>query len=389
MSKKSGPGNHEEVSVRKRYTAAALQREAALCCPVDYDAQYLEVIPRDVLERDYGCGDPSRYVEEGDIVLDLGSGGGKICFIAAQLTGPKGKVIGVEMNEAMLTLARGAAPIVARQIGFENVRFVRGRIQDLGLDLDRLEIWLRQRPVRTIEDLVHLEREAQQIRREFPLVADQSVDLVVSNCVLNLVPDDDKSRLIREIFRVLRPGGRIAISDIVSNEPVPDHLKDDPDLWSGCISGAFHERDLLERLEQAGFYGITIDKWAEEPFALIEGIEFRSVTVTARKISEGPHRDVKQAVIYRGPWKRVEDEAGRTLVRGERTPVTSQSYRLLTAEPYAGSVVPIPPREAIAEDQLKPIDRARASLQQPRETMGEDCIEPSSENACSPGETCC
>ncbi|MFQ5472391.1 MAG: methyltransferase domain-containing protein, partial [Dehalococcoidia bacterium] len=215
-----------EDAIRARYTAAATGREAALCCPVDYDPQYLEIIPEDVLERDYGCGDPSRYVREGDTVLDLGSGGGKICFIAAQIVGPKGNVIGVEMNHAMLALARSAAPIVARRIGFENVRFVRGRIQDLALDLDRLETWLRQHPVHTVQDLGRLERETEQIRREFPLVTDQSVDVVVSNCVVNLVADDDKPRLIREIFRVLRPGGRIAISDIVSDEPVPRHLID-------------------------------------------------------------------------------------------------------------------------------------------------------------------
>jgi len=282
-----GTQHGPEDAIRARYTAAARRREATLCCPVDYDPQYLEIIPEDVLERDYGCGDPSRYLREGDTVLDLGSGGGKICFIAAQIVGPKGNVIGVEMNNAMLALARGAAPLVARRIGFENVRFVRGRIQDLALDLDRLETWLGLHPVRTVEDLERLEHETEHIRSELPLVAERSVDVVVSNCVINLVADDDKPRLIREIFRVLRPGGRIAISDIVSDEPVPGHLKADPDLWSGCVSGAFHERELLERLEEAGFYGVRIDRREVAPFAVVEGIEFRSMTVTARKGTEG------------------------------------------------------------------------------------------------------
>lgn len=90
-----------EAAVRDRYSAAALEREVALCCPVDYAPEYLKAIPQEVLDRDYGCGDPSRYVRSGDTVLDLGSGGGKIGFIAAQVAGPTGAVIGVDMNEDM------------------------------------------------------------------------------------------------------------------------------------------------------------------------------------------------------------------------------------------------------------------------------------------------
>ncbi len=120
-----------ERIVRERYATGARQREESLCCPVDYDPRYLEVIPQEVLERDYGCGDPSRHVREGDTVLDLGSGGGKIGFIAAQIAGPRGRVIGVDMNEEMLALARTAAPEVARRTGYANVSFHRGSIQDL------------------------------------------------------------------------------------------------------------------------------------------------------------------------------------------------------------------------------------------------------------------
>ena len=97
-----------ERAVGDRYAAAANERETALCCPIDYDPRYLKAIPEEVLERDYGCGDPSRYVRPGDTVLDLGSGGGKICFIAAQIAGKEGRVIGVDMNDEMLGLARWA-----------------------------------------------------------------------------------------------------------------------------------------------------------------------------------------------------------------------------------------------------------------------------------------
>ncbi|NUN24457.1 MAG: methyltransferase domain-containing protein, partial [Candidatus Jettenia caeni] len=97
-----------EQAVRERYSAAAAQKEAALCCPVTYNPKYLEVIPKEVLDRDYGCGDPSQYLAEGETVLDLGSGGGKICFIASQVVGSSGRVIGVDMNDEMLALARKA-----------------------------------------------------------------------------------------------------------------------------------------------------------------------------------------------------------------------------------------------------------------------------------------
>ena len=96
----------KETIVRQRYAAGAKERAEKLCCPVDYDSGYLKVIPQEVIERDYGCGDPSRYLREGEIVVDLGSGAGKICFIAAQIVGPNGKVIGVDMTNEMLEVAR-------------------------------------------------------------------------------------------------------------------------------------------------------------------------------------------------------------------------------------------------------------------------------------------
>lgn len=379
--------NHDEA-VRARYGAAAAQREAALCCPVDYDPRYLAVIPPEVLERDYGCGDPSRFVRAGDTVLDLGSGGGKICFIAAQIAGPAGRVIGVDANEEMLSLARKAGPDVARALGYDNVEFRRGWIQELDLDLDALEAWLRDHPVRDVSLLAALDAEKERLRRERPLVADASVDLVVSNCVLNLVHEADKSRLVREIFRVLKVGGRIAISDIVSDEPVPAHQKADPELWSGCVSGAFQERALLAELEAAGFHGIRIETWSEKPFAVVEGIEFRSVTVTAHKGKQGPCYETNQAVVYRGPWRRVEDDDGHALVRGERTAVCEKTFRLLTGEPYAQEIIPVPSRIAVADPAEHPFDCARPHLRDPRETKGE-AYRATEAPACGPGESCC
>src|SRR5436309_12417521 len=110
-----------ESAVRQRYAAGAKADEAKLCCPVGYDNEHLKVIPQEVIDRDYGCGDPSKYLREDETVLDLGSGTGKICFIAAQIVGPQGKVIGVDMTNEMLGVARRNAPIVAKRIGYGNV----------------------------------------------------------------------------------------------------------------------------------------------------------------------------------------------------------------------------------------------------------------------------
>ena len=331
-----------EHVVLARYGAAAQRREQALCCPVQYDPRYLEVIPPEVLERDYGCGDPSRFVRAGDIVLDLGSGSGKVCFIAAQIAGPEGRVIGIDANLEMLDLARRAKDQVTSALGYENVEFRRGRVQDLGLDLEALETWLEANPVRDLPSLAALASHEQWLRRQRPLVADASVDLVISNCVLNLVDEEDKSRLGPEIFRVLRPGGRVALSDIVSDRPVPDHLKDDPELWSGCVSGAFHLRDLLRELERAGFRGIRIESWSDEPFAVIDGISFRSVTVTAVRPHAPGNRARGGEVIYRGPWARVEDEAGCVFERGRSAPVDAEVFERLRSDCYEGHLIAIP-----------------------------------------------
>src|SRR6059036_399491 len=168
----------KETVVRQRYAAGAKERAEKLCCPVNYESAYLNVIPQEVIERDYGCGDPSRYLREGEVVLDLGSGAGKICFIAAQIVGPSGKVIGVDMTDEMLEVARRNAPIVAERIGYANVEFVKGFIQQLA-------------------------------------IADDSIDVIVSNCVLNLV--ESKPQLFNEIYRVLKKTGRAVISDIVGD----------------------------------------------------------------------------------------------------------------------------------------------------------------------------
>ena len=236
-----------DLAVSERYSKAALRLEPALCCPVSYDARWLEVIPAEIQERDYGCGNPAEWVRRGDTVLDLGSGGGKICFIAAQMVGETGRVIGVDTNLEMLALAEKYRAQIGDELGFHNVEFHQSHIQNLGF------------------------------------LPDNSIDLVLSNCVLNLVSSQDKARLFAEIFRVVKAGGRIAISDIVSDLDVPPAMQSDAQLWSGCISGALREDEFLASFSRAGFQNVELSKRDETPWQIVEAIEFRSVTVTATK----------------------------------------------------------------------------------------------------------
>ena len=159
-----------ERAVKSRYSQAATARERELCCPVDYDPRYLSVIPEEILERDYGCGDPSKHLRPGETVLDLGSGGGKICYIASQVVGPKGCVIGVDMNDDMLALARKYRQSVGDALGYHNVELRKGKIQDLALDQERLEAHLESHPVCTVEELEAVGRWKEKERKENPMI---------------------------------------------------------------------------------------------------------------------------------------------------------------------------------------------------------------------------
>lgn len=380
-----------ETEVLKRYSDAAEARAPALCCPVEYDAKYLQVIPAEVLERDYGCGDPSKFVREGDTVLDLGSGGGKICFIASQIAGPGGKVIGVDFNPAMLDLARRHAPAVAKAIGWDTVAFRRGKIQDLRTDYDRIESELQSGELSTLDEYLEFERVKRERALREPMIADGSVDVILSNCVLNLVRAEDKSALFSEMHRVLKRGGRLAISDIVADEAPTESIRQDPDLWSGCIAGAFQEQDFLKAFEEAGFYGIAIAKRDEKPWAVVQGIEFRSITLTAYKGKEGPCLERNQAVIYKGPWRQVCDDDGHVFRRGQPTAVCDKTFGILTHTPYAEDLVAVPPRIEIPLDEAQAFDCMRSAPRHPRETKGLDfnATKLNESGACGDGASCC
>ncbi len=344
-------------AVRDRYSAASREAEAALCCPIDYDPRWLKVLPEEILERDYGCGDPSKYCKEGDVVVDLGSGGGKICYIASQIVGPEGHVHGVDMTDDMLALARRHQAAVADRVGWANTTFHKGYIQDLRTDLDQVEAHLRDNPITSVADAQAFERWKKRFEAA-PMIADGSVDVVVSNCVLNLVGEENRAGMIREIFRVLKKGGKAAISDIVSDEVVPTHMKADPELWSGCISGAWEESEFLRVFEEAGFHGIAVAERQEQPWRTVDGIEFRSMTVVAYKGKQGACWDHNQSVVYKGPFKSVLDDDGHTYPRGERMAVCKKTFDLLRRGPYADAFVFIEPREPVSPEDAKPFDCA-------------------------------
>jgi arsenite methyltransferase len=382
--------NGKETIVRRRYAAGAKERTEKLCCPIEYESEYLKVIPREVIERDYGCGDPSRYLRAGETVVDLGSGTGKICFIAAQIVGPTGGVIGVDMTDEMLEVARRNAPIVAERLGYANVEFRKGRIQDLALDLELLDQELQQNPITDAASFLAADELAEELRVKHPLIASDSIDVVISSCVLNLVEPKSKRQLFEEIFRVLKKGGRAVICDIVSDEEVPEEMQNDPELWSGCISGALTEEGFLAAFENAGFYGIQILKRDAEPWRTVQGIEFRSVTIEAFKGKQGECFERNQAVIYRGPFKEVLDDDNHRLERGKRYAVCDKTYNLYNKAPYREFFEFVDPLVDVPLANAKPFDCSRTAQRHPKETKGQDYnVTTDANSKCCDGGSCC
>jgi SAM-dependent methyltransferase len=182
-----------------------------------YDTSDVKDLPEEVTNLSLGCGDPVTLasLRHGQVVLDLGSGGGIDCFLAARQVGETGYVIGVDMTPQMLDRAR----VNKEKVGAKNVEFRLGEIEHLP-------------------------------------VADTSVDVVISNCVINLSPD--KPQVFREAFRVLKPGGRLSFSDIVTDGPLPEEIKKDLSAWAGCVSGAMEVKDYIQAMVDAGFSDIDL-----------------------------------------------------------------------------------------------------------------------------------
>jgi radical SAM protein with 4Fe4S-binding SPASM domain len=235
---------HITKTVKKKFSKAAHQPVKDYYCPTGYDPQELAHIPDEVLEVSYGCGNPAALadIKAGETIVDLGAGGGIDCFIAAKKLGKHGKVIGIDMTDDMVEKAAANAEKVAEGLGYNVVEFRKGNIMELP-------------------------------------VADSSVDLVISNCVINLT--ENKTKVLEDIFRILKPGGRFFISDIVSDKPVPGYMKRDKELWNACVSGALTDKRFKEAAEKAGFPDVKLTK--NYLYKKVEYVNFYSVTMKGAK----------------------------------------------------------------------------------------------------------
>jgi len=268
------------AQIREYYGEAVREPKTEICQPVAIDQKHVAHIPDEVIARSYGCGSPvfAAKPETGETILDLGSGAGMEAFIASRFAGPEGCVIGVDMTPDMLRFAGEARREVEKRLGYGNVCFAQGLLEGLP-------------------------------------VADASIDAVISNCVINLSPE--KLKVFAEIRRVLKPGGRMVISDIVSRSALPPEIRFNPRLKGECIAGAMTEKKLLATLEKLGFVGIEIlDK---NLWRTVDEIEFDTVTVRARKPGAGS----QVLYHYPGPFRSVTVDSGHELVRGVVTEIDS------------------------------------------------------------------
>jgi len=293
--------DHSRRVVSDFYGNAAESPQPELCCPEGYPLEDSEHIPKEVLDISYGCGSPVGLagISSGEVMVDLGSGGGIDCFIAAKKVGSSGRVIGIDMTDPMLNQAKQAKEKVVRNLGYDNVEFKKGYLEDIPLP-------------------------------------DRSTNIVTSNCVINLSPD--KKQVFVEIWRILKDFGRIVISDTITEQPLPKGMKANPRLWGECVSGALTEKEYLSKLEQAGFYGLSVLKktlWKE-----VEGFRFFSVVIRGYKFEKKKGCTYTgQKAIYLGPMQAVVDEEGHLFPRNEAVTVCTDTAAKLQHAPYQTSFV--------------------------------------------------
>lgn len=297
-------------SVREFYSKAAEQPKQDLCCPTSYPTDDTRHIPKDVIDRFYGCGSPMSIagIKESENVVDLGSGAGIDCFIASKKVGSKGNIIGVDMTDSMLKVANRCSKVVSKNLGYKNTEFRKGFLEDIPIE-------------------------------------DKFADLITSNCVINLSPD--KKSVFSEMWRVLNDHGRIVISDIVSEKEVPHHIITNQQLWGECIAGALTEEQFISYLEQAGFYGLQLLN--KIYWKTVENYKFYSITIRGYKFEKKQSCVyIGQKAIYHGPFKATFDEEGHIFPRGEAVEICTDTASKLCQPPYSAYfTVTDPTREAI------------------------------------------
>ncbi|MFH1114406.1 MAG: DUF5714 domain-containing protein [Pseudomonadota bacterium] len=265
--------------VREFYSERASATDELILNPIQLAEEETRFIPAEAKARMYGCGSPvgDAGLKAGETLVDLGSGTGVECFIAARDVGPTGKAIGVDMTDAMLDIACRAKESVNQELGYANIEFKKGYLESLPL-------------------------------------SNETADAVISNCVVNL--SHNKRRVFNEIFRVLKPGGRLVISDVVCEREPPLNVRGDHRLIGECIGGSLVQDYLFAMLRDVGFVNAEVLK--RFPYREVQGHQFYSLTFRAYKPEHGEERDV----IYAGPFRAVVSDNGQVLHKGLRSRVT-------------------------------------------------------------------
>jgi len=307
------PTTEHRGHVKNVYAEAATQK-ANLCCPKDMPSAYTAHVPREAFDHNYGCGTPvlQAGIREGDTVIDLGSGVGIDCFVAAKLVGPKGRVIGFDMTDEMLAQAFRFNSAVSQNLGYDVVEFRKGLMERLPIESN-------------------------------------TADVVVTNCVLNLAVD--KAKVFQEIFRVLKPGGRLVISDIVSDREITPEDQADKQAWAECVTGSMSLGGLLGTIEKTGFIGTH--QLAEAGWQKVKGYHFSTVTFEAHKYVSDCNAAVSTLAIYLGPYAKVVDDLGNEYTRFKPVAVRDDIAVYLRATGNAANFVVVQGRPAKAKAPAK------------------------------------
>ncbi len=317
-------------SVQEFYGQAALTTNNDILNPLAPAQEEAEFVPDSAKQHSYGCGSPvtDGAPQQGETLVDLGSGGGIECFMASDSVGREGRVFGVDMTDEMLKLANDAKEEVAARLGYQNVEFKKGFLEQIPLQ-------------------------------------DDLADVVISNCVINLSPD--KRMTYQEIHRILRPGGRLVVSDIVTDTTIPASIRNNVRYRGECLGGAMQQEELVAMMEAAGFESIRFIK--RFPYRQVEDMDFYSLTYEAIKpMPLSSEKDIR--AIYRGPHGAIYTESGALLVKGRVTEVSAQD-----AACFDDSVFILGTKGEVTNIQM---ENSCCSPQTAIDSMENSCCEPDS-----------